>query len=53
MLLNEFLKEHKRIGEQADQLSDQKKEIAQLQAALKEQGSQLQEMTERLKANGL
>ena len=32
MLLNEFLKEHKKVEEQASELSDQKKEIAELKA---------------------
>src|SRR5262249_47947213 len=46
MLLNEFLKEHKKVEEQADQLSDQKQEIAELKAALKN-------MSARLDAKGL
>jgi hypothetical protein len=46
MLLNEFLKAHKKIDEQASQLSDQTNEIAELEAALKD-------MSARLDANGL
>ena len=46
MLLNEFLKEHKKVEEQARALIDQKSEIAELKAALKD-------VTARLKANGL
>ncbi len=46
MLLNEFLKEHKKVEKQASQLTDQTKEIKELKAALKN-------MSARLDANGL
>jgi hypothetical protein len=46
MLLNEFLKEHKKVEEQGSRLTDQTKEIAELKAALKN-------MSARLDANGL
>jgi hypothetical protein len=46
MLLNEFLKEHKKVEEQESRLTDQTKEIAELKAALKN-------MSARLDANGL
>jgi hypothetical protein len=46
MLLNEFLKEHKKVEEQESRLTDQTKEIAELKAALRN-------MSARLDANGL
>ena len=46
MLLNEFLKAHKKIDEQASQLSDQTNEIAELKTALKA-------LTARVDAKGL
>ena len=46
MLLNEFLKEHKRADEQAKKVEAQAKKIAEL-------GSALKEVTARLDANGL
>lgn len=45
MLLNEFLKEHKKVEEQASEISSQKKELAELKAALKN-------VTARLDATG-
>jgi trimeric autotransporter adhesin len=53
MLLNEFLKEHKKVEEQETRLTDQTKEIAELKAALKQQSEQMQDFAARLKANGL
>ena len=41
MLLNEFLKEHRKVEEQG-------KEIAQLKAALREQAAQIQKVNARL-----
>jgi hypothetical protein len=41
MLLNEFLKEHRKVETQGA-------EIAELRAALKEQGAQLKKVSERL-----
>jgi len=46
MLLNEFIKEHKHVQEQAS-------EISQLKSALKEQGAQLEALESRLDAKGL
>ena len=46
MLLNEFLKEHKKVEEQEARLTDQTKEITELKASLKN-------MSARLDANGL
>ena len=46
MLLNEFLKEHKKVEEQATR-------IRELESALTQQASQLQRVTARLDARGL
>jgi hypothetical protein len=46
MLLNEFLNEHKKVKEQAD-------EIAGLKSALKEQSKQIQDLAARFEANDL
>ena len=43
MLLNEFLKEHRKVEAQGD-------EIAELKAMLQEQAAQLQKVNERLEA---
>ena len=65
MLLNEFLKEHKKVEAQSaqleaaeselhatkSQLQVQGKEITELKAALKEQAAQLQKVSARLEAN--
>ena len=63
MLLNEFLKEHRKVGEQAQinqeqaatitdlksAVAQQQKEIAALTAALKAQAAQIQKVSDQLK----
>ena len=44
MLLNEFLKEHKRVEEQQVTISDLKKDLGVLTAQLKEQAAQIQKV---------
>jgi trimeric autotransporter adhesin len=44
MLLNEFLKEHKVVQQQGGTIAELTKEIAQLTAIVKEQGSQIQKV---------
>jgi hypothetical protein len=54
MLLNEFLKEHKKVAEleaTVSKLQAQGKEIAELKAALKQQAAQLQKVSAWLEAN--
>jgi hypothetical protein len=54
MLLNEFLKEHKKVAEleaTVSKLQAQGKEIAELKAALKQQAAQLQKVGAWLEAN--
>ncbi len=57
MLLNEFLKEHRKVESQTaelqvtkSQLESQGKEIAELKAALKEQAAQIQKVSARLES---
>ena len=65
MLLNEFLKEHRKVEEQARPsrasrrrktgkatIAQQQKEIAILTAALKEQAAQIQKVSDQLRAQG-
>jgi hypothetical protein len=54
MLLNEFLKEHKKVAlleATVSKLQAERKEIAQLKAALKQQAAQLQKVSAWLEAN--
>ncbi len=48
MLLNEFLKEHRRVEEQAADIAQLKSTVTELAAALKEQGAQIQKVSDRL-----
>jgi Chaperone of endosialidase len=54
MLLNEFLKEHKKVAEleaTVSKLKAQEKEIAELKAALKQQAAQIQKVSAQLEAS--
>jgi len=51
MLLNEFLKEHKRVGEQGATIAELKKEIGGLKAMLNEQADQMRKVNARLERN--
>jgi hypothetical protein len=53
MLLNEFLKAHKKLEDQAKTAEVQAKEISELRAALKQQADQMQELGARLAAKPL
>ena len=48
MLLNEFLKEHKKVEEQQVTISDLKKDLGVLSAQLKEQATQIQKVRTQL-----
>lgn len=48
MLLNEFLKDHRKMQEQADVIAQLKNEVAQLTTAVKNQAAQHQTMNDRL-----
>jgi septal ring factor EnvC (AmiA/AmiB activator) len=58
MLLNEFLKEHRKVDEQADKqqkleatVAQPQKEIQALTAQLKEQAAQIQRVSAQLEVN--
>jgi Chaperone of endosialidase len=53
MLLNEFLKEHRKVEEQARINQKQEATIAGLKSALEKQAAQLQEVSKRLEAASL
>ena len=48
MLLNEFLKEHKRVEEQEVTINDLKKDLGFLTAQLKEQAAEIQKVSAQL-----
>jgi CRISPR/Cas system CSM-associated protein Csm4 (group 5 of RAMP superfamily) len=48
MLLNEFLKEHRKVEQQATTIAQQQTEIKALTASLKEQASQIQKVSAQL-----
>jgi endosialidase-like protein len=51
MLLNEFLKEHRKVQELEANAANQQKEIKALTAAVKEQASQIQKVTAQLEVS--
>ena len=50
MLLNEFLKEHRKVQEQANTIAELKDEIANLTAIVKDQTTQIQKVTAQLES---
>jgi 4-hydroxy-3-methylbut-2-en-1-yl diphosphate synthase IspG/GcpE len=48
MLLNEFLKEHKKVEEQAQAIAELRKEIVRLTANDKEQAAQIQKVSAQI-----
>jgi uncharacterized coiled-coil protein SlyX len=48
MLLNEFLKEHRKVQEQANTIAELKNEIADLTVTVKDQATQIQKVTSQL-----
>ena len=48
MLLNEFLKEHRKVQEQANTIAELKNEIANLTVTVKDQSTQIQKVTSQL-----
>ncbi len=51
MLLNEFLREHKRVEEQQASISQLKSEVQTMVAQLKEQAAQIQKVSAQLQVN--
>jgi hypothetical protein len=52
MLLNEFLKEHRKVEEQQASITQLRKGMELLTAELKEQAAQLQKVSARLEGSG-
>jgi hypothetical protein len=50
MLLNELLKEHRKVQEQADAITELKGEIANLKAIVKDQTTQIQKVTAQVES---
>jgi uncharacterized coiled-coil protein SlyX len=50
MLLNEFLKEHRKVADQSDQIAELKATVADLKSALKAQAAQIQKVSDQLRA---
>ena len=50
MLLNEFLKEHRKVEQQGTQIGQLEATVAKLQSALEKQAVQLQKVNDRLEA---
>jgi len=48
MLLNEFLKEHRKVQEQANTIAELNDEVANLTAIVKDQTTQIQKVTTQL-----
>jgi hypothetical protein len=51
MLLNEFLKEHRTVKEQATAIAELKNEIASLNATVKQQAAQIDKVSARFGVN--
>jgi hypothetical protein len=51
MLLNEFLKEHRKVNEQQASITELKKEIGTLTATVKEQATQIQKVSAQLETS--
>jgi hypothetical protein len=51
MLLNEFLKEHRKVQEQGATIAELKKEIAGLVATVKEQGAEIRRVSAHVQAS--
>jgi hypothetical protein len=51
MLLNEFLKEHRRNEQQETMITELKREIASLTATIKEQAAQIQKVSTQVETS--
>ena len=49
MLLNEFLKEHRKVADQSDQITELRATVAELKSALKVQAAQIQKVNDQLR----
>jgi len=50
MLLNEFLKEHRKVSEQGSEIAELKATVAELKVALREQAAQIEKVRERVQS---
>jgi uncharacterized coiled-coil protein SlyX len=48
MLLNEFLKEHRKVADQSDQIAELKATVEELKSALKTQAAQIRKVSDQL-----
>jgi uncharacterized coiled-coil protein SlyX len=53
MLLNEFLKEHRKVADQGDQITELKATVAELKSILKAQAAQIQKVSDQLRTQSL
>ena len=51
MLLNEFLKEHKKVAEQQVTISELKKDLGIITAQLKDQAAEIQKVSAQVEVN--
>jgi len=49
-LLNEFLKEHRKVEEESDQIAELQATVAELKSAFKAQAAQIQKVSDQLGA---
>jgi hypothetical protein len=49
MLLNEFLKEHRKVADQSEQIAELKATVAELKSAFKAQAAQIQKVNDQLR----
>ena len=52
MLLNEFLKEHRKVQEQGAAITELKKQVADLTTTVKEQAAQIQKVSAKIETSG-
>jgi len=50
MLLNEFLKEHRKVADQSEQIAELKATVAELKSAFEAQAAQIQKVSGQLRA---
>src|SRR5262249_24003772 len=51
MLLNEFLKEHRKVTEQGNEIAELKATVAELRSAVEEQAAAMRKVNEQIKAS--
>ncbi len=51
MLLNEFLKEHRKVAKQSGEIAELRATVAELKSAIREQATQIQKVSLQVQAN--